>query len=331
MTWQRANTDWLHAAQWGTFTHYLADQPSTHEAATIGIEDWQRQVDAVDVAGLARSIADTGARYHFLTLGQNSGYYCSPNATYDAIVGEPSRLSKRDLVLELADALAAYDVRLMVYLPAHAPAHHREAVERLGFTPSWDASAWGIRPGTYLRQRPTDDRLSEGQRHWESIIREWSLRWGGKVHGWWIDGAYFADRMYRHADEPNFSSFAAALKAGHPDALIAFNPGVRMPVVSVTEYEDYTAGECDSLVAHDRYRPLQRFVNGAQLHVLSYLGEFWRVGEPRFSDALAAAYTRHVVDRGGVVTWDVPIDAAGRVPDVYLGQLAAIGKAVPSP
>ena len=43
-------------------------------------------------------------------------------------------------------------------------------------------------------------------------------RWGQKVWGWWFDGCYFADAMYRHPDAPNFASFAAAAKAGNPDA-----------------------------------------------------------------------------------------------------------------
>ena len=74
-------------------------------------------------------------------------------------------------------------------------------------------------------------RLVEFQRRWESIIREWSLRWGQDVSGWWIDGCYFPDQMYRFDDEPNFASFAAALKAGNPQAIVAFNPGVKVPVV----------------------------------------------------------------------------------------------------
>ena len=51
-------------------------------------------------------------------------------------------------------------------------------------------------------------RLAEFQRKWEAVIREWSLRWGKSVSGWWIDGCYFADQMYRFDDEPNFASFA---------------------------------------------------------------------------------------------------------------------------
>ena len=53
----------------------------------------------------------------------------------------------------------------------------------------------------------------------------------------------FADDMYRFDDEPNFSSFAAALRAGDPDPIVAFNPGVRVPVVAHTKHEDYVAGE----------------------------------------------------------------------------------------
>jgi alpha-beta hydrolase superfamily lysophospholipase len=37
----------------------------------------------------------------------------------------------------------------------------------------------------------------------EAVIREWSLRWGKNVSGWWTDGCYHADKMYRHADAPD--------------------------------------------------------------------------------------------------------------------------------
>jgi hypothetical protein len=52
---------------------------------------------------------------------------------------------------------------------------------------------------------------------------------GTKVSGWWIDGCYFADEMYRHEGNPSFRSFTAALKAGNPNGIVAFNPGVVVP------------------------------------------------------------------------------------------------------
>ena len=101
-------TDWFHQARWGVMTHYLGAPPSSKGGAELTAEMWNQQVDAFDVAGLADQLASTGAKYLLFTIGQNSGHYCSPNATYDRIVGiKPSKCSRRDLVADLAKALAA--------------------------------------------------------------------------------------------------------------------------------------------------------------------------------------------------------------------------------
>ncbi|MBI5831067.1 MAG: hypothetical protein HZB16_01985 [Armatimonadetes bacterium] len=347
-TWQRADATWFREAKWGLLLHYLAAPPSSMGQNTFTPDEWNRRVDGFNVKGLTEQLASCGARYMFLTLGQNTGYFCSPNATYDALVPRsPSRLSQRDLVADLYEALEREGIRLLVYLPSHAPAEDRLAAESLRCTPKWDASAWGLRPGTYVREHDVDDRLSEFQRNWEAIIREWSLRWGRHVHGWWIDGCYHADRMYRAADAPNFRSFAEAMKAGNPDSLVAFNPGVKVPIVCHSEYEDYTAGEIagDFPLGMDSQwhnpnppasywgMPLHGTVGGAQLQVLSFLGCYWCGGdEPRFSDALAIELTRHYNKLGGVVTWDVPIakdgDRNGLLPEAFMPQLRTLGAAM---
>ncbi|MDD5708632.1 MAG: hypothetical protein PHR35_22170 [Kiritimatiellae bacterium] len=327
--WKRADTDWFHQACWGTFIHYLAETASSTEAITMTPDEWNRRVDSFDVDRYAVTLAEIGCGYTFLTLGQCSGFFCSPNDTYDRIVGvRPSRLSRRDLPGDLADALKKVGIPLMVYVGAHAPSHHREAVEALRFTPSWDPSRWSLRPGAYLQTVPVDDRLSEAQRNWEAVIREWSLRWGDKVRGWWVDGCFYADRMYRHEDEPNFRSFASALKAGNADSLVAFNPGVHNPVVSMTEYEDYTAGEISNTLPTTGEEPcvipVGRWVKGAQYHFLTFLAGNWGRGEPRFTDAMVAAYTAYVNSWGGVITWDHPVTPDGRIPDAFLRQLKGL-------
>jgi hypothetical protein len=85
----------------------------------------------------------------------------------------------------------------------------------------------------------------EFQLKWERVIRDWSQCWGKKVEGWWFDGCYFPNSMYRSTQPPNFESFAAAARAGNPDAVIAFNPGVVYRILSMTPHEDFTAGEID--------------------------------------------------------------------------------------
>ncbi len=304
----RSNTEWFKDARWGVFTHYLTERETT-------AEDWNSRVDRFDVAGLTQQLVSIGTAYYFITIGQNSGHYCSPNATYDSFVGiQPSKCSRRDLISDLHDALSPDGIKLMVYLPSGAPAADPVAMEKLGWK-------WGFRGDwpSWNAQR-TGERLAEFQKKWEAVIGEWSLRWGKKVSGWWIDGCYFADEMYRHPDPPNFESFAAALKAGNPDSIIAFNPGVKVPVISMTEHEDYTAGEISETLPDCP----GRWLDGIQYHILSYLSARWGDGEPRFADEFVSRYTGDVNAKGGVVTWDVPITAGGLIPQPFVDQLMVL-------
>jgi alpha-L-fucosidase len=320
--------DWLRDARWGIMTHYLGAAPSSAGGAELTAEAWNKQVDAFDVEGLVRQVASTGAKYLLFTIGQNSGHYVAPNAAYDRIVGiRPSKCSRRDLVADVAKALKPHGIKLMVYLPNGAPAADKVARQKL----KW---LWGAKGGWQLPGEPVGGRLEEFQRNWEAIIREWSLRWGRDVSGWWIDGCYFADVMYRHADEPNFASFARALKAGNPDALVAFNPGVKVPVICHAKEEDYTAGEVTLAQMAEAVRTcpgrwIERDGHKAQFQILSYLGTSWCQGEkPVQPDETIIGYVRDLNAKGGVVTWDVPIETSGLIREPFVKQLQAIGRAV---
>lgn len=325
----RANIDWFRDARWGVLLHYLAEL-HTADGSEMDVERWNRQIDAFDTHAFASQLKSVGASYVIFTLGQNSGYYVAPNAAYDALVGRsPSRCSRRDLIADLHGALEPEGIRLLVYLPSGAPGNDPLAVEKLGW--EWGFKGlWMSWPDGWPHHDPsahTGNRLVQFQRNWEAIIREWSLRWGDRIAGWWIDGCYFAEEMYHHADAPNFKSLVAALKTGNQDSIVAFNTGVRIPIVSATPHEDYTAGEISTAFpAADRTQPVSRWVDGAQLHVLTFLADWWGSGEPRFSADWVAAYTRYVNDHEGVMTWDVPISADGVIPQSFLDQLAAIGE-----
>ncbi|MGC8639963.1 MAG: hypothetical protein ACP5XB_08825, partial [Isosphaeraceae bacterium] len=69
-------TDWFRAAKYGVFMHFLPGNPGQLE-----------QVKAFDVEALAAQLQALGARYFFITLGQNSGFFNAPNAAYDRITG----------------------------------------------------------------------------------------------------------------------------------------------------------------------------------------------------------------------------------------------------
>ena len=239
----------------------------------------------------------------------------------------PSKCSRRDLVADLAKSLRPHGIHLMVYLPSGAPAADPVAVERLGWR-------WGYEGGWPKWGNPTHERLAEFQIKWESIVREWSLRWGKDVAGWWIDGCYFADDMYRHNDAPNFASFAAALKAGNPDSIAAFNPGIVIPVVCHTKHEDYTAGEVTLKQMPEAIRTcpgrwIERDGGRAQYQLLTFLGDSWCRGDkPQQPNEMIIDYVRRLNAKGGVVTFDVPIGKNGLIPQPFVDQLKAVGYAV---
>jgi len=166
----------------------------------------------------------------------------------------------------------------------------------------------------------------EFQRKWEQVIRAWSERWGAKVAGWWFDGCYFPNTMYRSENPPNFSSFAAAARAGNAKAILAFNPGVVYRILSITPDEDFTAGEIDKPELVTVRRAVDGKVDGTQIHMLSFLGQTWGRGNPRFTTEQVAEYTRKVLDVGGAVTWDVPVQLNGTIPQSYIDQLLALKK-----
>ena len=65
---------------------------------------------------------DVGAKWLFFTMGQASGHYAAPNATFGRISGvSPSKCSRRDLPLALYEALNPYGIKLCLYMPSEAP------------------------------------------------------------------------------------------------------------------------------------------------------------------------------------------------------------------
>jgi hypothetical protein len=296
---------------WGVMTHYLADWQAGVHSLDMNIDVWNKIVDGFDVEAMAKRLDSVGAGHYQISIGQNSGYYASPNPVYDKITGiQPTKCSHRDLVADFYEPLRQRDIKLMVYLPSGAPNKDKDAKAALEWL-----------NGPYPNKN--------FQRKWEMIIAEWSKRWGTKVVGWWFDGCYFPNSMYRSADAPNFASFAAAARAGNPDSAVAFNPGVVYRILSVGPDEDFTAGEIDKPDLVTLRRQTDGRMDGTQIHMLSFLGEKWGSGAPRFTSDQVVGYTKKIRDFGGAVTWDVPVEIDGTITQPFLDQLAALGKAFP--
>lgn len=296
---------------WGVMTHYLADWQARDHKLDMSVDIWNKLVDSFDVEGMARDLESVGAGHYQLSIGQNSGYYLSSNTAYDRITGiHPSKCSHRDLVNEFYEPLHRRDIKLMVYLPSGAPAQDKAAVASL----EWSN---GSHPNKNFQLK------------WQQVIEEWSRRWGNKVAGWWFDGCFFPNSMYRSVVPPNFSTFSAAARAGNPGSCVAFNPGVIYRILSVVPDEDFTAGEIDNPDLVTVHRSENGRVDGTQIHMLSFLGERWGSGAPRFTSEQVVAFTKKIRDVGGSVTWDVPVKLDGTIDQPFLDQLSALNKAFP--
>jgi hypothetical protein len=265
------NTAWFQAAQYGVFMHLLP-------ADAAGLA----RVKQFDVAALSRQLDDMGARYFVITLGQNSGYFNSPNRAYDKQTGYApgERCASRDLPMDLAEALRPRGIKLMLYLPCQTPNQDGRAQK-----------AFGLPVGA--KDQPLDLAFAK---KWAEVIQEWSVRYGDQVAGWWFDGGYQHIRF----TEAIAAVYTQAVKQGNPKAIVSFNPGVKL--IRYTEAEDYTAGELNEPLA---VIPSSRWVKGSQWHALTYLGASWSGRGTRYPSEKWAAWVAAVVAQGGVVTLDM--------------------------
>jgi hypothetical protein len=302
-----SRADWMPGARAGVIVHYLADWVFREEVITV--DKWNAAVDGFDVEGLAKQLESARVPYLFITVGQGSGYYLAPNAAYDEITGlRPSQTSKRDLVLDLHGALQPRGIRLLVYATCGPPGKDETA------TKAFDGFVHG----------PV--RNPAAMSKWERVLREWSQRWGSKVDGWWLDGCHWPNVRFRTPEAPNFESLAAAVRAGNPNAVVAFNSGLTHPIVSVTPHEDYTAGVINAprALLESNHRVVDGKTDGVRLHMMSHLGKTWGQGPARETLEVIAAWTGQWNALGGVVTWDVPVDRHGCIAEPFLAALHGI-------
>ena len=132
----------------------------------------------------------------------------------------------------------------------------------------------GIDPinGTYPPPAPWVKHCPDFLPRWTTVLKEYSLRYGSAVSGWWLDGCYAKNEW----TEPMFQQFHDAIRAGNPNAILALNNGVKHPIAGppasgnqgngrywntggvISRWEDFTAGESNDLMD----LPKTRWVTG---------------------------------------------------------------------
>jgi hypothetical protein len=301
------DTDWFHDAGFGIMFHYL----SSNIVPDGSSKEWNDAVNSFDTEDFAARAAEAGAGFVMVTLGQNSGYYCSPNAAFDSVVGvKPGELcSSRDLPMDMIKALEKYKIPVILYLPSNPPVNNKLVSEKFMYPLGKDSA-------TSQYNQPI----------LESMIREWSLRYGTGAKGWWFDGLYEwnairstrMDMSLKH----NISTHTLAAKAGNKQSIVTYNYGFGKIHVN-TPYCDYSSGEKQTI---DEI-PSSRWVeDGVQWFLFTYLGEKWGGKGQQFKTEVLTEKAKQIVDNGGVLCLEVVTDAKGNILPHHFDQIKAVGK-----
>ena len=264
------NTDWM-TGKIGLSTHYFASFPD-------GLEQRANQLKIDEIANQAAS-AEAG--WFLFTLYHHPWLMMAPNETYDRILGVNNFTSTRDVPLELSNVLRRKNIRLMLYINLRLD-------PKSNVSPNVRETMGGWPPNDKLVQNIV------------AVLKEFSLRYGTKVSGWWIDGVQLPSKWGKSPHRERwFKEITDALRAGNPDALVAFNPGLK--TVRYSLQNDYIAGESEDL----KPIPNGRCLDGAQWHLWTYLGGWWGSSGIRYSEEELGNYVSLVTSRGGALTFDV--------------------------
>lgn len=297
---EHPSTQWMVDAKYGLMTHWTPFTQPRHGPK----KPYPDAVRDFDVESYMRMIDQTGAGYLVFTTGWGGFWFPGPIQAINSRM--PGRGCERDLVMELADALAKRNRKLILYW---------------GGSPSREfAQAWG-----------TD--LQEFARNNAAFLAEVGQRYGTKVAGFFFDGG-FESRLY-----PNpypYEMVTKAARTGNPKRVVSYNNWI---FPKITDFQDYWIGES----AHDLLPPPgasafepQGPQSGMQAHLNTFLNDFdWCHTKPD-TDMLppwhtteeVVNYVKLCVHEKTVPSINISIYQDGTVSEATLDQMGAVRKAI---
>ncbi len=226
MTDRTERTKFFADLGWGVFTHYIGYTPSEGELRShfLPHHSWDERVNRFNTDTYARCLHDVGAHYAFFTVMQGDKL-CAPNETFDRICGtKPGEMcSSRDLIADLIVSLDKYDIPLFLYYTGDGPYKNVHCGRKMGYQ---DRDHGNLVDLSYVK-------------NWTSVLREYAVRYGSKVKGWWVDGCY---DYLGYTDDEYFRYYREAVLAGNPEAIIAFNDGTQQPDLNAPAVQKYLTG-----------------------------------------------------------------------------------------
>jgi alpha-L-fucosidase len=318
--YQRANTDWLAKCRYGIGVHWTAQTvPRSGEPLPF-----QEAVDRFKLKQFIDQVQYAGADYVLFTAAHRFQMLPAPHPVIDRIL--PGRTCKRDLLAELADALAAKGLPLLVY--------YNHSCNR-GQDPPWEQA---------VGYHGADKSIFA--KNLMDIVAWMGNRYKEKIKAWWFDSPYSLDprgpSKSVSTDMTGFQfpweRFTVAGKTGYPARLVTYNPGVAKTFLYTT-HQDYWAGELVNLKtpATSRYQE-----NGLQWFGWTCLDfRAWvhtklntEIPKPLYSDEEIITFVQQCNAHQAPMTFNVGIYQDGTMAEASVEQLrrlcTALGAKSPS-
>ncbi|MDD5672824.1 MAG: hypothetical protein PHC61_01555 [Chitinivibrionales bacterium] len=315
-----ADASWMKDLKYGINIHSQYRTFVAHIGGSATSAGWNQIVDNYNVEKFADQLKAIGAGWvWFHVMDGNSGYFAAPNAIYDQYTGYAAgeRCSNRDLVMDIANALQARGIKLFLYVVGRAPQGDLKACVALGDNCS------------HIIEMPYNFEVK-----WEDVLREWSLRYGTKVSGWWVDGMYAVSCLKDYTKPHNWHTFAGALRAGNPNAVLSFNCGYyNCQVDTMCGEMDYSSGEGQKgynlIVNSQNYPRLRPTAAGRQWQfVFPLSGEWGGCGQSLYSAKNLITYIDTLYNQKGCCTIDLGFNADGSFCQAGIDTMTIVRNAI---
>lgn len=318
-------TAWMREGRYGVFLHYqyrillgysAGTKPKFPPLDQMTGEGWNKFVDGFDTKGFAAQMAEGGVSWVIFCLDDHHfAWPCAPNATFDRLTGYApgEKCSRRDLIGDLADALAARGVKLVVYF-AGLNGYMKEPKVSVGLADDGKAVT---PPSAESRHR----RLA--------VLKEYAERYGTRIAGWWFDGI---DPGSFRASPDDWRTVATIVRAANPRAVIAFSYGRNSQAHIADGVDDYTGGDTWTKQDLTQLTPaLRPATDGILWHGKIFCGNVYHGhGDANhFPDEQLVEWIKTCNAQGGVCTLDWPFDPrTGLLKDFGFAQLKRIRQAI---
>lgn len=295
----RPNTDWMKEAGYGLMFHWTNESIYTDGTT----KPFEQMVDQFDMDNFVTMVEKTGARFVLFTFGHAYAYSPAPIQAWAKHHGA-DKITQRDLIMEMADALAAIDVKLLLYFPTHVI-----------------SQGWTDGPnGWQLNTNISAEEYVDGQ---VEILEEIGTRYGEKIWAYWFDGWYQSVEWHKGLD---IEKFYWAGKVGNSNRAICLNSWV---FPNISEWQDYWAGEVfnEPNVLEGQF-PDYGAAKGLQSQQLVVLDPMWvRQNDDQsvlFNSDGLANLIQGTMAQGGAITVNVGIYADGSISAPALSVLEGV-------